>query len=303
MKSVRYNFQDRKMIRSKILNFFILSTSILMILFGILMVFYCSIIVDPPISVIYPYLQNGALIIMGISGIRLYQNEGSFDLNLSSNNFPKLLPKTGSKTWFKSDHKGLMLLKKPAGGINSLESIQELKIPNFNIDAAPISIVKDQKRSDYEVLPLPKIEGIDISGDKNLYDILSKTINQTIKDIQEIVQLSKLPRGKLLAYKNEAFRSGVIFEQKGDFQSAMANYSIAYEIAKELGLEDEVKILQLSVKRLLTHFSLKEGKKLMKKTYMTSAFFQLFGDNQKADQARNWKGKFKQLIKTFFKES
>ena len=87
---------------------------------------------------------------MGIFGIRLYQNEGSFNLNLNSNLFPKSLSKAGSTNIPKSDQKNLALFEKLERNMNSLESIQELKIPKLNLDNVSIS-----KESDVLVLSIP----------------------------------------------------------------------------------------------------------------------------------------------------
>ena len=255
-----YYFQKKKMIRAQILNFFILSTSIAMILLGIIMISYCSILITPPITVIDPYILYGFLISMGIFGIRFFQLEGSFNVNLNSPNIPaktmsKALPKPSRKISF------TLFKKPPVREISSLESIKELKIPKMNLE-------KDQTLPEFDILSLPKMEEDIFSGDKTIYEYLNKTINQAIKEIQEIIQFSKLPESKLLLHKEDAFRAGMLFEEEGDAYSAIANYSIAYEIAKDLELDEEVIILNQSIHRLLQHFSAKEEMKLRKKFHL-----------------------------------
>lgn len=267
MRSVRYYIQNKREFQAQIWNFIILSTSVAMILVGIFMIYYCSFFLVPSIKVIPPYVLYGFLITMGIFGIRFYQREGSFNVNLNSKNYPPLLSKTGPNILHKSEDKGFMLFKKPTRKIGIFESIKELKIPKINDDDVSTSSDKVQRLSDVEILPMPTIEENILTRD-NIYEYLNKTINQTIKEIQELIKFSKIPKSKLLFHKDDAFRSGLFFEQNGDIHSSIANYSIAREIAKDLGLDDEFKIFDQSIKNLLNQYSSKEEMRLMKKYHL-----------------------------------
>jgi len=262
MRSIRYYLQNREVLKAHILDFFILSVSNVLILIGIAMILYCSIFIDLPIRAFHPYILYGLLITMGIFGIRFYQLEGSF--NVSSD----LPSKTGPKAFHKSDQKGFAFFEKPVREKSPLESLKELKIPKMNMYDVSISNVKDPKLSGFDILSIPEIEEGILSKDKTLYDYLNKTVNQTIKEIQDIIQFSNIPKSKLLFHKDDAFRSGLLFEQKRDYYSAIANYSIAREIAKDLELDEEIQLLNQSIKRLLQQFSSVEGTRLMKKYHL-----------------------------------
>ncbi|MHA1520007.1 MAG: hypothetical protein ACTSRK_07465 [Promethearchaeota archaeon] len=267
MRSIRYLIQNKQELKGQILNLFILSTSIAMVLVGILMISYCAIFLVPSITAIPPYLLYGFLITMGIFGIRFYQLEGSFNVNLNSKNFSPLLSKTAPDIPHKSGDKGFMLFKKPTREIGIFESIKELKIPKINDEDVSTSSDKVQRLSDVEILPMPTTEENILTRD-NIYEYLNKTINQTIKEIQELIKFSKIPKSKLLFHKDDAFRSGILLEQNGDIHSAIANYSIAREIAKDLGLDDEFEIFDQSIKNLLNQYSFKEEVRLMKKYHL-----------------------------------